>query len=186
MPPNRALARTSLAASLVIALGGSGAVSLASVAPSASVGQALGDQRVAPAGRSRGKWHWNTGERCMMRLINRQRARRGLKRLRWDRQLSFVGRKHAKAMAATGRGIWHDPYLYRRVTNWKRIGQNTGAGARCHKLFWTFWRSPAHRRNILSHWSYVGVGSVLRRGRGLYVQQIFESSRNPGNVFRSP
>jgi len=124
-------------------------------------------------------------ERCVMKRINRRRARQGLHKLRWDKQLAYVARRHAKAMARAGGGIWHDSNLGQRVTRWRALGQNTGRGRRCRSLVKAFWRSSGHRANILGRWRYQGVGIKWRRGR-LYVQQVFESRNNPGNVYTYP
>jgi hypothetical protein len=48
-----------------------------------------------------------------------------------------------------------------------------------------FLGSYEHRDNILGHWRFMGVGTKWR-GHRLYVQQIFEARRNPGNVYHRP
>lgn len=123
-------------------------------------------------------------EKCMMRKINQRRARHGLRRLNWDAQLIYVARKHSNSMAAN-RAVYHDGYIGDRVTNWRRLGQNTGGGNGCRSLVKAFMRSPKHRSNILGRWRYFGVGTERRNGR-LYVQQIFESRVDPGNVYQYP
>jgi len=52
-------------------------------------------------------------------------------------------------------------------------------------MFRMFWRSSVHRTIMMGRWRFVGVGVERRRGR-IYVLQIFESRRNPGNTFRYP
>ena len=137
----------------------------------------------APA-TSVGSFKFKRVEKCFMRKINNHRARRGRHRLRWDRQLGYVARLHARAMAAA-RSVWHDGRLGVVVTRWRRLGQNVGTGAACWRLFRRFWRSPTHRDNILGRWRFVGVGVVFNRGR-LYVQQVFEARANPGNIYQFP
>jgi uncharacterized protein YkwD len=154
--------------------------------PNAEAHAASNVQSVDSLQRYRTGYHWKKGEKCMMRHINRKRARHGRRKLRWDKQISYVGRRHANRMARNRGGIWHDPYLGTRVTRWRALGQNTGAGGRCGRLFRSFWRSRVHRRNILGRWRFVGVGTNWVNGKGLYVQQVFESSRNPGNIYRFP
>ena len=135
------------------------------------------------SGRSR--YFFKRVERCMMEKINKRRAAHGQRKLDWDRQLGYVARKHARRMARSGY-IFHDGALGARVTRWKRLGQNVGTAAGgCRALFRAFWRSSAHRHNILGRWRFVGVGSKTLNGR-LYVQHVFESRRNPGNIYTYP
>jgi uncharacterized protein YkwD len=71
------------------------------------------------------------------------------------------------------------------VTRWRSLGENTARGRNCRSLMRAFWRSPGHRANILGRWSFVGVGVARRNGR-IYVQQIFESRNDPGNIYSHP
>ena len=134
--------------------------------------------------RSGGGFHFKRAERCFMRKINRRRAAHGLDRLRWDRQIGYVARRHARRMARAG-SVSHDGWLTARITNWRALGQNSGRGEVCRTLFKAFWRSAHHRRNILGRWRYVGVGT-RHRGGTLYVQQVFEYRSNPGNIWGWP
>ena len=120
----------------------------------------------------------------MMWKINRKRASRGLRKLNWDPQLSYVARRHAGSIASS-RGVYHDTRVGDKVTNWRRLGQNTGRGYKCKPLFRSFMRSSSHRGNILGRWRHMGVGTARSGGR-LYVQQIFESRYDPGNVYNYP
>lgn len=139
-----------------------------------------------PSAHSLGRsYRFKHAERCLMKRINRHRARRGLHRLHWDKQLGYVARRHAKAMARAGGGIWHDSKLGQKITRWRSLGQNTGRGSRCRSLATAFWRSSGHRANILGRWRFQGVGIEWRNGR-LYAQQVFESRINPGNVYTYP
>jgi hypothetical protein len=124
-------------------------------------------------------------ERCFMRGINARRAQAGRPRLRWDGQLVYVGRRHARSLARAGRGIRHDPGLGQKVTRWRSLGENTGRGRTCREVMRALWRSPSHRANILGRWSFVGVGVARRHGR-IYVQQIFETRSDPGNIYSHP
>jgi uncharacterized protein YkwD len=137
----------------------------------------------APAGRHR-LFRFKRMERCFMHKINWQRARHGRRHLRWDKQIGYVARRHARRMARRG-SVWHDGRLGRLVTHWRSLGQNTGGGYHCRSLFRSFWGSSGHRANILGRWRFVGVGTKRRNGY-LYVQQVFEYRWNPGNVFSYP
>ena len=131
-----------------------------------------------------GGWSFNRVEHCLMRKINSARARHGLRRLSADKQLAFVARKHARGMAATG-SIYHDGDMSREITRWRRLGQNTGRAGGCRRAFRAFMRSSIHRSNILGRWRFMGVG-VERRGGRVFVQQVFESRVDPGNVYHYP
>ncbi|MDQ3940888.1 MAG: CAP domain-containing protein [Actinomycetota bacterium] len=131
-----------------------------------------------------GRWSFNRIEKCLTRKLNNARARHGLRALNPDKQLGYVARRHARAMAATG-GIYHDGDMGNEITRWRRLGQNTGRAGGCKRAFRAFMRSSAHRGNILGRWRFVGVGAERRNGQ-LYVQQVFESRRDPGNVYRYP
>ena len=123
-------------------------------------------------------------EKCLMRKTNDALARHGLRRLRWDKQLGYVARRHAHEMART-RSVWHDPGLTSEVTRWRKLAQNTGRSTGCRRIFRSFMRSAPHRANILQRWRHTGVGTARSNGR-LYVQQIFESRRDPGNIYSTP
>ena len=134
--------------------------------------------------RARGSWHFNHKERCFMRKINRARRARGRGALDRDRQAGYVARRHARAMANHGY-VFHDGDLGRVITRWRRLGQNSGKGASCRQLSRAFIRSAGHRSNILGRFRYMGVG-VVRAGGRVYVQQVFEHWRDPGNIWRRP
>ncbi|HYO61286.1 MAG TPA: CAP domain-containing protein [Actinomycetota bacterium] len=130
------------------------------------------------------KYRYRAAEKCFMRKVNRARAAHGQRRLNWDKHLGYVARRHANTMANQG-GVWHDQNLGHRVTRWRSLGQNTGAGGKCRKLFRSFMSSAPHRANILGRWRFIGVGTQWK-GNRLYVQTVFESKRNPGNVWSWP
>ena len=130
------------------------------------------------------KYVFKTPEKCLMKKINEARARRGIRRLEWDRQLGYVARRHANSLASN-RGLWHDSRLGSKVTRWRRLGQNTGRGGNCSRLFDAFLNSAPHRSNIFGRWRFQGVGTEWAGGR-LYVQHVFEARRNPGNIYRWP
>lgn len=129
-------------------------------------------------------WGFTGTERCFMQKANRARKRHGRGPLDWDRQLGYVARRHARSIARR-RVLAHDHKLGRRVTRWQRLGQNTGRGSSCDSLFKAFMNSSGHRGNLLGKWRHMGVG-VARAGGRLYVQHVFESHRDPGNIYHYP
>lgn len=119
-----------------------------------------------------------------MRRVNAVRVRYGLNRLDRDKQLAYVARRHAMDMASTN-NVFHDDNVASKVTRWYRLGQNTGRGRSCRSLARAFLNSAEHRANILGTYRYMGFGTQRRWGR-VYVQQLFESRRDPGNIYRYP
>jgi uncharacterized protein YkwD len=140
--------------------------------------------RGSDVARARSSWHFNRKERCFMRKINHARRSRGRRALDRDKQAGYVARRHARAMANHGY-VFHDPDLGRVITRWRALGQNSGKGAGCRGLFRAFMRSAGHRSNVLGRWRHLGVGVVRSSGR-VYVQQVFEYRRNPGNIWGRP
>lgn len=169
--------RTRMAVPLIVILG------LFSSAGPATAQVDLGGD-ATDLGGGGGGWNFNRKEQCMMNKINKVRARKGLARLRWDKQMGYVARRHARRMAES-RAVYHDANFGNEITRWRTLGQNTGGGHGCKKMFWNFMRSPAHRQNILGRWRYMGIGIDNRGGR-LYVQQLFEWRSDPGNIYHYP
>ncbi len=133
--------------------------------------------------RGGGSFHFTKSEKCMMRKINQARARRGLNRLRFDKQLGYVARRHARVIAKE-RLIYHDD-IANRITRWNALGQNTGRGTKCWGNHKAYMRDPYHRASIFGPYKYIGVGAQWG-GSKLYSQQIFEAHRNPGNIYHRP
>ena len=134
-------------------------------------------------GGSSPRYQFKRAENCIMRKINNIRARNGLNYLRVDKQLGYVARRHAATIASSG-GVWHDD-VGSKVTRWRRIGQNTGRGRSCRSLTRAFMNSSAHRSHILGRFRFMGIGTQKHGGR-LYVQELFESRRDPGNIWNYP
>ena len=131
-----------------------------------------------------GSYHWNKPERCFMKKINKARAKQDLRRLRRDVHLGYVAKRHARRMASK-ESMWEQADLGSKITNWRTLGQNTGLGGKCRQLFRSFMDSAPHAANVLGDYKFIGVGAKWRNHR-LYVQQIFESRKNPGNIYQSP
>jgi uncharacterized protein YkwD len=157
---------------------------VSALTPMTSGSHATASTDLIGGGKESAKYRYRGSEKCFMRKVNRVRASHGQRRLNWDKQLGYVARRHARTLANQG-GVWHDQNLGRRVTRWRTLGQNTGAGGKCRRLFRSFMASAPHRANILGHWRFIGVGTKWK-GHRLYVQTIFESRRNPGNVWSWP
>jgi hypothetical protein len=137
-----------------------------------------------PVADAAGSGFFRRPEICLMKRINAKRAARGQRRLQRDAQLGYVARRHAAKMARE-RNVWHDRRVGRKVTRWYRLGQNTGRTTRCRRIIRSFLRSSAHRANIFGTWTHIGAG-VVKSGRYKYVQILFESTRDPGNIWGYP
>ena len=132
-------------------------------------------------------WDYHRSERRMAKKINAARRATGDNRLRLDPQLSRVARKHTSEMVQR-RSLYHTPsdVLGRRVTRWRRLGENVGAAGGVKRLHRLFMNSPAHRANILlNSFRFVGVGTK-HKGGNLWVTVVFEARRNPGTRLSMP
>lgn len=113
-------------------------------------------------------------------LINRQRIRRGLPRLRINAKTFYGARGHAGDMARKRR-IYHDPNLRNEIPNgcyaWaENVGRTTSSDA-AKAAMTMFMNSTSHRSNILSkRMTHMGIG-VAKRGNYTYVVQRFIDRR---------
>ena len=112
-------------------------------------------------------------------LLNRERRKRGLRGLRYNRRLAKAAGRHAQDMARRGYfshnsldgrnfvdRIMRTRYIRSRRGSWA-LGENLawGSGSRAtpSSIVRAWMRSPAHRRNILSRrFREIGVALVLR------------------------
>ena len=109
-------------------------------------------------------------------LVNRERARRGVGRLRPHDRTQYWARDHSRDMARS-RGIYHDPRLGSEVPRKARAyGENvarTTASDAAGSAMRMFMASSGHRDNILyTSWSRMGIG-VSKRGNYTYITQRF-------------
>lgn len=110
-------------------------------------------------------------------LINRDRARHGLRRLRVSSRVQYYATDHARKMASVGT-IFHDVTGLQAesligATAWgENVGRtsSTDAARHAHKLFMS---STGHRANILKRrWTHMGIG-IAKRGNYTYIVQRF-------------
>ena len=115
-----------------------------------------------------------TLESDVLRLINRFRARHGLRPLRASRLLAAAAEEHSRALARRGlftHRLPGGPSFDRRIrhhygsSGYRRwsAGENIAAEmpmmtAREALNLWI--ASPGHRRNLLGRWREVGLGAV--------------------------
>jgi len=132
-------------------------------------------------------WHYKARETSFAKKANAARSSRGIRKLKIDKQLSRVARKHTWAMARR-RNLYHTPSnkLSRRVKHWRMLGENVGVGGDVRSLHVAFMNSPAHKANLLlGSFRYIGVGTKRKNGK-LWVTVIFESADNPGTRLSMP
>jgi uncharacterized protein YkwD len=107
-------------------------------------------------------------QRAVVCLINQQRARRGLSRLRENQRLNRSAQGWTNEMV--GRGFFsHGSNFSGRITavgfDWQMVGENIATGFRTPAAVVRGWMgSPGHCRNILTP-TFLDVGTgVSRRG----------------------
>jgi uncharacterized protein YkwD len=120
-------------------------------------------------------------------LVDAERSRAGLTRLREDARLTRAAQIHADRMAQTGR-LEHElpgahPRLEDRVDaagyGWQAIGENLAVGQGGAQVVVADWmRSPAHRANILNPtFLDTGVGHANDSTGRPYFAQVFARPR---------
>ncbi|MGH2820126.1 MAG: CAP domain-containing protein [Actinomycetota bacterium] len=141
----------------------------------------------APTTSAGGCYRYRAAERTLARATNTARRRHHLSALQLDRHVSYVARVHSRAMAK-GRTVFHTPSqtLAWRVTRWRSLGENVGAGGGVRRVHRAFMRSAGHRTNVFrSGFRHFGVG-VVRAGGRAWVTVVFEARRDPGTRLRMP
>lgn len=108
-----------------------------------------------------------TDARTGKKLYNRERVGRSIHKLRWDRRLNRIAKRHSKRMARQNYLHHNDRLAYQaRNIPWTILGENVGVGHTVRTLHGAFMNSKSHRHNILnSRFHRVGVGVVKARGR---------------------
>lgn len=114
-------------------------------------------------------------QRIERNLTNRERTVRAERpRVRLDRQLSRIAKRHSRRMANQG-VLHHNPNLVRQVGDrrWSVLGENVGVAGQAgsvrrtlRMLHHAFMQSRPHRRNIMyNRYRRIGVGLVRDNGR---------------------
>jgi hypothetical protein len=119
--------------------------------------------------------------------INATRAADGLGVLRVDDDLQSHARIHSAEMADAG-DIYHSSSS--ELTNaagagWSGLAENVGKGGSTTSLHDAFLASPAHKKNILGDYNYVGIGTDTRGGL-IYVTVVFMRKGDSQPVDPSP
>jgi Cysteine-rich secretory protein family/S-layer homology domain len=119
--------------------------------------------------------------------INATRAAHGLETLRVDDGLRSHARIHSEEMADAD-DIYHSTsseLIAAAGAGWSGLAENVGVGSSTTSLHNAFLASPAHKKNILGDYNYVGIGTDTSGGR-LYVTVVFMRNGDTGPVDPSP
>jgi uncharacterized protein YkwD len=109
-------------------------------------------------------------------LVNRERARQGVRRLQRHDRTQYWARDHSREMARARR-IYHDPNLRYEIPRkamgyGENVARTTSADAASAAMR-MFMASSGHRQNILyGRWKRMGIG-VAKRGKYTYITQRF-------------
>lgn len=114
-------------------------------------------------------------QRIERNLTNKERKVRVQRpRVRLDKQLSRIARRHSRRMANRG-VLHHNPNLARQLRHreWSVVGENVGVAGKVgslrrslRMLHDAFMKSRPHRRNIVyNRYRRMGVGLVRDSGR---------------------
>lgn len=120
----------------------------------------------------------------IIRLVNAERHRHGLRPLTESRALRTSANAKARDMVRYGyfshgtpHGSWY-AFLYRYAgKRWSNIGENIGQGQPSAEAVETAWQqSPEHEANILGRYRSIGVGFARRSDGALVWVQHFGAS----------
>lgn len=116
-----------------------------------------------------------TGKEVRMTgIVNRVRGDHGLRALKLNRKMNKRAHQHSVAMANSG-SIWHSSCLscHSPKPHFSRMGENVAKAQGVKAAHRNLMRSPGHRANILCGcYKQVGIG-IVKRGKWVYVTQIF-------------
>jgi uncharacterized protein YkwD len=165
-PMNRRPKRRSIGGAVAAAV-----VLVLSLAPTAAHASRLAAPtatRTARAGVGGDSWQ-------LFRATNASRGRFDVSKLRLNRELSVIARRHSMAMARRGE-LFHtsDADIYLHGIGWHTWGENVGYTSQdVSSMEQAFMDSPPHRSNILNGaFRQVAVGSVRVDGT-LWVTVFF-------------
>jgi uncharacterized protein YkwD len=112
-------------------------------------------------------------EASLLQLVNGARAKRGIAPLSLSDQISRLARRHSRQMASR-RLLFHSTCLSCRFPIvWDILGENVGTAGSLRRVHRMMMKSSGHRGNILgTAFNGVGIG-VVKKGRRLWITEIF-------------
>lgn len=128
----------------------------------------------------------NVSGREILKLINKERRKKGLSELQWSDDLEKLARSYSKKMA-DGKFFSHyekngDSVAQRaaamKIKGWRKIGENLFMSEFYDKLnsfaVENWMKSPSHRQNILDQaFNTTGIGIAQSRDGTIYITQVF-------------
>lgn len=121
-------------------------------------------------------------EKKVIKMINKEREKEGLRPLKQWKELSNCARKHSQNMADEKVAFGHDGFKERgkemkKHARWKRFGENVAYSRNVQdplKTAVTGWmNSPGHRKNIMGDYEETGMGIAWSEDGKFYITQLF-------------
>jgi len=116
----------------------------------------------------------------ILNQTNQFRRSKGLTKLIILKELNTIAQKHSEDMAKGRIGFGHAGFSERNAMANEEIrhlhgfAENVAYGPTSGKEVVTLWKnSPGHRRNMLGHYKYVGIGTAKDRHGRIYYTQVF-------------
>lgn len=118
----------------------------------------------------------------LIAMVNQERSRHGLKKLKTWHALSDCARGHSRNMAKESVAFGHGGFeertaMIKKYGGMRAFGENV---AYCYlmddplQVAVTQWmESPGHRRNILDDYAETGIGIACDEKGGYYMTQLF-------------
>lgn len=114
----------------------------------------------------------------VLNQTNQFRKSKGLSQLIMLKDLNAIAQKHSADMARGRTGFGHGGFAQRnvmandRVMHLHSFAENVAYGPTSGKQVVTLWEnSPGHRRNMLGHYKYIGIGIAKdSHGRIFYTE----------------
>lgn len=122
-------------------------------------------------------------ERRIIKLVNKERAKAGLPKVKRRAKIMRVARAWSVTQARQGRLAHNPAYAQQIPSGWSRASENVawttakGSAKKLAKRTVKAWlRSPGHRANILDpHMTKTGVGVARSKQHGWYFTQNFSN-----------
>lgn len=132
-------------------------------------------------------WSSTKLEKRFAGKVNFKRAQTEVPKLKLDPELSKVARTHSRAMERKG-APFHSSreQLSTRITNWKILAENVGAGFTVKSVWRKMLEGPFHENNLIdTRFTFMGVGVTKDRAKK-YITIVFEGTKNPGTILDMP
>ncbi|MDN3654932.1 CAP domain-containing protein [Ferruginibacter paludis] len=113
-------------------------------------------------------------------LTNQFRKSKGLNGLIMQQQLNAIAQQHSQAMASGKVAFGHGGFAKRNAMASRQIPQlhsfaeNVAYGATSGSQVVSLWKNSAgHRRNMLGHFKYIGIGIARDKQGRIFYTEVF-------------